>query len=340
MQAIDMKRLLFGLIVSCVPAAGAPLFESDEVLGLRLEGPLREVMRDRAPEQEERLFTLTVDGEELEVAVRARGRFRRANCNFLPLRLNFKKKAVKGTAFAGQDKLKLVTHCKNSRAYEQNTLEEFNIYRFFNLVTDASFRVRLAKINYVEGDKQTEKFGFLIESQDALSERINGSSEETQKIASHELDPLHATMASIFQFMVGNTDFSFLDAIGEEPCCHNAKLVRVADGRLLSIPYDFDMSGLVNASYATPNPKLSIRTVRQRRYRGFCSSDEILDAALAPFIENRGSFSELLQTTPGIEPKPAARLVKYIGGFFQLIDKNGAAAIKKICRGGSDVWAG
>ena len=50
--------------------------------------------------------------------------------------------------FAGQKQLKLVTHCKRSRAFQQYVLLEYSAYRMYNLLTPQSFRARLANIDY------------------------------------------------------------------------------------------------------------------------------------------------------------------------------------------------
>ena len=57
-----------------------------------------------------------------------------------------------------------------------------------------------------------------------------------------------------FQYMIANTDFStqFL---------HNIKAIQTKNGRFIPIAYDFDMSGVVNAPYATFDEKLGIKSV-------------------------------------------------------------------------------
>ena len=133
-------------------AAANPLFESDELLEVTLEGPLAAVLRDDRGEPEQFPFTLTVAGQNIPVQVRQRGNFRRLNCRFPPLRLNFKKKETKGSVFEGQNKLKLVTHCKKSSRYQQYLLLEYQTYKILNLLTDNSYKVRVVKVHYLDGD--------------------------------------------------------------------------------------------------------------------------------------------------------------------------------------------
>jgi hypothetical protein len=73
-----------------------------------------------------------------------------AICRDPPLRLDFDEATPLGTVFDGQNKLKLVTHCRDSDSYEQNLLEEYLAYRFYNLLTPISLGVQLAEITYLD----------------------------------------------------------------------------------------------------------------------------------------------------------------------------------------------
>ena len=130
-------------------AATWPLFQNQDALRVRIEAPLRTLIRERSDtEYLDGTFAYTdASGQEvvLDLKLRARGRYRRqrSTCDLPPIRLNFKKKQVMGTEFAGQDKLKLVTHCEENRdRYEQYVLKEYLAYRILNTLTDASFRAR------------------------------------------------------------------------------------------------------------------------------------------------------------------------------------------------------
>ena len=83
----------------------------------------------------------------------------------------------------------------------------------------------------------------------------------------------------VFQYLIGNTDWSLVTADTEEHCCHNIDLFELG-GHTLLVPYDFDLAGLVDASYAKPDPEIKIRSVRTRRYRGYCLPAPVLAEAL------------------------------------------------------------
>ena len=44
--------------------------------------------------------------------------------------------------------------------------------------------------------------------------------------------------------------------------------------KIIPLPYDFDMSGFINPSYAVVNETLGIKNIRDRKYRGFKRSDD------------------------------------------------------------------
>ena len=95
-----------------------PLFRTDTVLKAVLTAPISQTYAQR--HQDVRIYFpgqwtyIDEQGEtqRLEVSIRTRGHFRREVCQLPPLQLNFKKKEVKGTLFAGQNKVKLVAPCK------------------------------------------------------------------------------------------------------------------------------------------------------------------------------------------------------------------------------------
>ena len=190
--------------------AVAPLFASHAPLAVTIDAPLTTLMKDRpVDEYLDGTFRFTGDdGAEhaLNLKIRTRGKYRRQeeHCDFAPIRLNFRKKQVVGTEFAGQDKLKLVTHCKNKQSYyEQLLLREYLAYRFLNVMTDKSFGVRLLQINYVdtEGAKPMSKVGFIIEDEDAVAERTGMYPIRNGDILSDDLDRMQQNLVNVFQYL-------------------------------------------------------------------------------------------------------------------------------------------
>lgn len=317
-----MLLVLAGLAAFGTCRAGA-LFESDEVLELTLKGPLAAVIRDDE-QRRERPFSLELDGASIPVAVRMRGKSRTTFCTFPPLRLDFSSESVEDTVFAGQNKLKLVTHCKGIGEYEQNVLEEFAAYRIFNVLTELSFRVRLLRVNYVYTDRPASaavtRYGFVIESDKGFADRVGAKPFAIRDVGRSMLDAPHAALAYVFHYLIGNTDWSLVRYFHDEYCCHNGKLFSV-DDRNYYLPYDFDMSGLVNARYAEPQPELRLRNVRTRRYRGYCTDRAVLTEALRTVVSHRDAILNVVTDLPGLSEKNRKNQRRYLEKFFAIAGK-------------------
>src|SRR5690606_26257310 len=98
-----------------------------------------------------------------------------------------------------------------------------------------------------------------------------------------QLDTEQASLVAVFEYLIGNTDFSMVHGARDDDCCHNIVPFSREGQDYLIIPYDFDFSGLVNAAYASPNPELPIRSVTRRLYRGLCEQNPYLESSLGKF---------------------------------------------------------
>ena len=323
--------------------AVAPLFASHSPLLVTIEAPLTTLMEYRPREEYlDGTFSFSgVDGTEhtLDLKIRTRGNFRgkKKHCDFAPIRLNFRKKQVVDTEFAGQDKLKLVTHCRSSDSYyEQLVLREFLAYRFLNVMTDSSFGVRLLQINYVdtEGETSMTKFGFVIEDDDAVAERNGMHFIKTGDISSDDIDPRTQNFINVFQYLVGNTEFSLVRAEPGEYCCHNIDLMSATKGAPFTpVAYDFDFAGLVNAPYAAPNPRFEIKNVRQRLFRGLCANNELLPDTLQRFTDNKESIYGVVDTLESLSSQSRRDVTRYLNEFYESISqpKSVNASFVKTC---------
>jgi len=281
-------------------------------------------IRDTRSDEEEAEGTVTYRGPDgadvtVPVKVRARGNFRRdrSNCNFPPLRLNFAGKQVEGTVFEGQDKLKLVTPCHDSReAYQTYVLQEYLVYRVLQLLTPASFRVRLVHVTYEDPDGGYDtrtKTAFFIEEDGQMAARNRALVSEWEQFHPAAMYGEQASLVVLFQYMIGNTDFSL-------PMFHNAILLRDQEGRYLTIPYDFDWSGIVDARYAVPDPRLPIRDVTQRIFRGYCRPDVDHAALIARFNAQRDAIRTLYEGVPELEEGARKRALEYYDRFYDVLN--------------------
>ena len=307
-----------------------PLFSGDDVIEVRIEAPFQTIMHDRPIEEEiPAVFQyVNSDGKtiEFDAGLRARGNFRRRVdvCDFTPLRLNFKKSQTKGTLFDHQDKLKLVTHCKSSSPrYEQVVVNEYLVYRVLNILTDASFRARLLRVTYVDTDQNNSErvsLAFLIEHQDRLAKRIDTDVLETRMVIFPDLNPKHTSLAAVFHYFIGNTDFSAVAGPPGETCCHNHGLFSNEGQEIYSIPYDFDMSGFVNAPHARPSPRLHLRNVRERLYRGRCLNNEYIPESVARFFERRDEIYALINKQEFLTNASRKSMLKFVDQFYKSVD--------------------
>ena len=306
------------ILLALPPLSAAPLFEDSGVIEATLEGPLAELMRD-AESREQLPFVVRAGGTEHAIKVRLRGKSRLRVCNFMPMRLNFKKGEVGGTVFAEQDKLKLVVPCHTSERAEKNLIEEYAVYRLFNLLTPASYRVRLLRLTFTDTsreDDSTRLHAFLLEPGQRLAERLGGQESERSGVAVSWLEPQQMALVYVFQYLIGNVDWSLVRPLEEAACCHNGALVEIGS-KLLYVPYDFDLSGFVDAPYAFPPPELRLRSVTQRRYRGFCTDRKYLEQALDTIVSKRAEIDAVIQSLPVLSEKDKARRMDYLDEFFR-----------------------
>ena len=328
-----MKRFQVTLVilftVLAMPAANAstpdPLFQDDAALRVEITAPFSRLINERPKDREfQGSFSFKgLDGDmtELDLKVRARGKFRHTNCDFPPLYLNFKRSQVEGTLFDQQNKLKMVVHCKDSGRYQQSVLREYLAYRILNSLTDQSFQVRLLDVTYVDSEDRRPRMvrsAFLIEHENRLATRLGMQRMNIFPDVVGAIQADHLNLTSIFQYLIGNTDFSPLLGSQSE-CCHNYALFGTDDGPLLAIPYDFGMSGFVNTPYAMPDEGLGITNVRQRLYQGFCENNRYVEASVAEFLQVRDTLYALVADLQQLEPTIRVRLASYMDEFYETI---------------------
>jgi len=314
-----------------------PLFASDEIIDVEIEAPFGLLTSERPDDEEVAgTFRYTADDGslvEFDVAVRTRGRLRRTKkvCQFPPLRLNFKKSEVKDSLFDKQDRLKVVTHCRKQRRYEQAIISEYLAYRIFNLLSDASYRVRLlrATYTYTDEERQVQSYAIFIEHKNRIGKRLNAKTikiddpdtKEIERAMIQDLRRPDLNVASVFQYLIGNTDFSPVKAAPGEDCCHNQVLFAREGEPHYTVPYDFDQSGLVNAPHALPNARFNLKNARERLYRGRCVNNGYLPATLKVFNDERGNIEALVRNQQDLTKGTARLMLAYIKQFYDTINK-------------------
>jgi len=340
--ALFLFVIVFGASGTASAGEPTPLFASNDPIAFSLTGDWRDIASSK-PDEAPHEGTLVINGETLPVRITTRGNSRRDKqvCAFPPLRIEFAKKPGKASLFRKQKKLKLVTYCKKPESYEQYVLKEFAAYRLYNEMTPFSFRVRLADISYVDqksGKVKLVRKGFFIEDVDDVADRNDMKEVDRGRTAVENFNAADAAREALFQYMIANLDWEMTVGPPGKNCCHNGRIIgagKTAETDLTPIPYDFDISGFVDAPYALPPDKLGVRNVRQRRYRGYCAFNAEVKAAAADFLAKRASLEGALAATPGLSDKTIASSTKFLGDFFDDIG-NDVAFEKSItgkCRG-------
>ena len=307
------------------------LFTNDEILNIDLRFDVTEYRREK-PKEEYMNAILTYhinekDSINKEIRLKSRGEFRNAYCSFPPIRLNFKKTEFQKEDLKKLEKVKLVTHCNSGN--ETYVFKEFLIYKLFNVITEYSFKVRLMKVNYIDTGKKKKKpitsYAFMIEPVEMLAERMKIIPVESINLGQANIKPEYMDRTSIFSYMIGNTDWSV-------PNQHNCKIFSQPGSENPSlgivVPYDFDYSGLVNATYAIPYEKLPITSVLERYYLGYCRTEDEFSKALKEFSDKKDALYKTINDFQYLSERNRKEMLNYLDGFFNLFDKNNSIVYK------------
>ena len=332
-----MPRARVLLILAIIASVGTstcladdyPLFSAvDEMLDLVLDVPMRTLLRSakKRPVLDGQLSYSDSDGNKVTIGltITTRGKSRLEQCAFPPLSITLNKEQTRSTLFAGQRKLKIVTHCRSGAKYRRYLQQEFGIYKAYNLLSEDSFRVRMLNVTYRDSEEKRRDEvvqSFFIESDDEVAKRLGMKKIKTQTIAQKQFDVAETNKYELFQYMIANTDWAIKKGPGTEICCHNGKVIGRPDSEdnWIVLPYDFDQAGLINTEYALPAIGLPIRNVKQRLYRGSCERNEQLDATIALFNARRNEMEAVL-APPALSEKKRRAVLKYLKVFFDTIN--------------------
>ena len=256
---------------------------------------------------------------DLEVSLRARGNFRRSKCYFPPIKMKIKKSKAEGTLFEGNKNLKLVVPCLLQKEKNDNIVQEFIAYKLYEKISPFHFQTRIVEIEFVEIKKRKtimhQLKGFLIEDDKRVADRFEGKSFE-RYIHPKAMDDVTSIQNSMFQFMIGNTDFSVAYQ-------HNGKLL-YSNKKIYPLPYDFDLCGLVDASYAIVNSNLGISSVKERKYRGFKRDESLVQDVRDQFLNKKSQFFQIINgQEPLFELASEFESTKtYLSSFFEILEND------------------
>lgn len=303
--------------------SSTPLFADNEPLSLTLTTQLQILEGDRAKPgfgekatKHPAVLTMTAPSAPLRlpVSLSVRGNYRRdaANCQFPPLVLDLPKKKLQGTVFAEQNQLKLVTHCQK----EDYIVREYLVYKVYNVLTDLSFRARLAHITYRDSTNKRQggtHWGILLEDNADVAKR-NRAMLSRQRTKAQFTDSLTMATVGVFEYMIGNTDWSVSYQ-------HNVNvLADSAKTRLMVVPYDFDYSGIVGTDYAVPDSHLGIASVRDRLYRGPSYSMALFNKVFARFIAQKKAIYAVYEQSTLVDKRYVQSTTQFLDEFYATIE--------------------
>jgi hypothetical protein len=259
--------------------------------------------------------------DSLSVDLKGRGNFRLKSCYFPPLGIKIKKEDAKGTVFEGNKKLKLVVSCNDRGSSNSLILKEFLCYKLYEQITPYAFQTRLTDIELTEKQRKTNKTyqlkGILIEDINKTTSRLGAKSLSNINISPAALDDTSALQYELFQFMISNTDWS---AVYQ----HNAKLIVIPPGKYVSLIYDFDMSGLVNAPYAIVSEingeQLEQSHVTDRLFRGYCHSPQVMEYVRREYLSKQETLMSVPDRLKGqLSDKEIKEIKNYMSEFFVIL---------------------
>jgi hypothetical protein len=299
--------------------AQAPFFNADSAFVLTIRTNIRALRGDRvvsgAPWRPGTLSWTDAGGEHsVPVRLRTRGVFRLNYCDFPPVRLRFSEDSVRGTPFDGLRRPRLATYCMDRDEFEQNVLHEYTLYRVQRLFTPLAYAARLVRVTWIDSAgarRPVTRTTFLLEDDDKFDDRLHATSDTVQGTSQGTLERQSAAFLGVWQYFIGNTDWSV-------PGLHNVAVIRV-DSALKAVAYDFDWAGAIEARYAKPDPRLRVQSVRERVYRGLCLEAADLEPTLIRFESLRDSVAAVYRRTPGLEPRTIEHTLSWYGDFYHEI---------------------
>ncbi|MGY2131491.1 hypothetical protein ACW9KT_04655 [Hymenobacter sp. HD11105] len=296
-------------------------FSKQELVELTLTLPLDKILADRgdAPVFHSALLTYrdsSATPKTMDVQVKVRGNRRKdpAVCRFPPLLVKFPPQLVESSIFGKVDELKLTTHCLE----DTYTLREYLVYKLYNILTDKSFRARLCRITYQDTRRKGKAmvyYAFFLEDAKAMALRSQATIvPKPFFIGMQHMEPKAMATMAVFQYMIGNTDWSV-------PYRHNTRMLMLnQQAKPIPVPYDFDYSGLVMAPYAVPPAQLGITSVRERLFRGYSFTPEMYDDVRNLFNSRRGDMYKVYLLCPYLTQQEKVFATKYLEEFYMVLN--------------------
>jgi len=258
---------------------------------------------------------------EFQTKIKARGKFRRLKCDLPPLKINFSKSELSKLGFHKKfDKFKLVSHCLTNGTADNALLKEHCTYKMYNHISDFSFKVKSFTVVY-QHDKDPRRVirgdCFLIEPNKEMAFRNGGTLVDTIGINSTDVTPESYHHVILFNYMIGNTDWSILTQ-------KNVKfLLKKGSDKLIIVPYDFDNCKLVNPPYLVLYPEAKRKKRDNRHVKEKFHNKESLYNELIYFQALEKYHLASCNECEKLQIKEKKKMKIYLKPFFKSIIKIG-----------------
>lgn len=256
--------------------------------------------------------------QKWNIKLRSRGKFRRRICILPPLKLNFNKGDLQKAGLKKDDELKLITHCVEGYEGKEFLLREYLAYKLFQILSPYSLKVHLVEVKYRDTKSKAKStgLGILMEDEASMAKRYDAKlCDDCFSTPKDSFNLDQVNISCMFEYMIGNTDWSI-------PMVRNVKMLRFKDGSKAAIvPYDFDFSGFVNASYALPNADYKLTSVRERIFLSLTKSDAELEKTKAHFEAKRDEMVSFIKGFKMLSSAGRNDAINYLDSFYDSLKK-------------------
>ncbi len=301
------------------------LFEEEDLLEVSLRFDvskfLKKAERDQTFDGIMTMHFSETDSLESKVTLKYRGNSRFERCRYPPKRVTFKKPIYEVSDSGRIKSMKLVNQCQQGSAYGDYVIKEYLVYKLYNVLTDTSYRARLISLNFIDSEnkrKNITQYGILIEPERLIEKRLNILEVKNKSLTQRQMYPSMIDKLAIFNYMVSNWDWSV-------PGQHNVSVFMSSKPELASqgipIPFDFDLTGVVNANYAIPLPALGLKTNRDRMFAGICRTREEYHDELMEFLDKKDEFYSVITDFPYLSNTEKRDITLFLDQFFDQLDK-------------------
>ncbi len=302
------------------------LFDETGILELRIESDFTHLEATKESEEYQPAVLRAKYTDSLymrqKIEIRARGNSRKKYCDYPPFKIRFHQTGFSISEFSRISDLKVVSQCHPHPVYESYLLKEYLAYQIYQLLNPVSYRTRLARITYVDVGKKGkswEQYGFLIEDDEMIAERLAVQEVDRPADPIRRIDPDNLARVSLVQYLLGNTDWNVTNG-------HNIKYFQPSSDpqdTLFVLGYDFDLTGFVDPAYGVPRASLNMTRMQDRRFIGCEIPEKTLWANLQSLFDQKTALQELIEEFDPLSYEDRKNISQYLQPVWNLEKKEG-----------------